>query len=113
MHDDHLVLATEVDHPLHERQVHGGARGVVWEGDDEHARLVSELVQLAQSEPAKDEAVRKCASRLQREARERERDQLRDQLRVAQELGREEEVTRLLMSLQRLVKNPVPAGKEG
>jgi len=79
-------------------------------GEDEHARLVSALVQLAQSEPAKDEAVRKCAHRLQREAREHERDQLRDQLRVAQQLGREEEVTRLLMSLQRLVKNPAPAG---
>ena len=80
-------------------------------GDDEAVRLVSELVHLAQAEPSKDDAFRQCLRRLQQEARARERDQLRDQLRVAQQLGCEEDVTRLLKSLQRLVKHPVPAEK--
>jgi hypothetical protein len=39
VHDDHLVLAAEVDHPLHEGEVDGGAGRVVRERDDEHPRL--------------------------------------------------------------------------
>ena len=39
VHDDHLPLPAEVDHPLHELQVDARPGRVVREGDDEHAGL--------------------------------------------------------------------------
>lgn len=80
--------------------------------DEELSRLVSELVQHAQDEPAKGEAFRKCVQRLRQDIRRRQRDQLRAQLQVAQQLGQEDEVTRLLRQLQDVMHDVVPASKE-
>jgi len=88
--------------------------------DDEAGALVSDLVGVAQAEPGQDEALRKCVQRLRRDALQRQREQVREQIRVAQELGSEDEYKRLLImtttidkQYQQLVKNTVPAGKEG
>ena len=39
MHHDHLVLAAEIDHALHERKINSCARRIVRERNHEHARL--------------------------------------------------------------------------
>lgn len=80
--------------------------------EGESARLVAELVELAQREPAKEEAFRKCVERLRHRAREHERVQIQDQLRLAQQLGRDDEVRRLLMQLQHLARVPKATRKE-
>jgi len=80
--------------------------------DEELSRLVSELAQHAQDEPAKGEAFRKCVQRLRQDIRRRQQDQLRAQLQVAQHLGQEDEVTRLLRQLQDVMHDVVPASKE-
>ena len=78
----------------------------------ERARLVAELVHVAHREPAKDEAFRKCLERLRHRARAHQQEQIQDQLRVAQELGRDDEVRRLLTTLQHLMREPMGTRKE-
>ncbi len=80
--------------------------------EGERARLVAELVPVAQREPAKDEAFRKCVERLRHRARAHQQAQMQDQLRVAQELGRDDEVRRLLMKLQHLMREPMGTRKK-
>ena len=66
--------------------------------------LVSELIELAQTVPNRDEAFRSCVARLRLEARKRQRDVLLTQLKTAEESGREREVAELLTSIQTLNK---------
>ncbi len=68
------------------------------------APVVSELVELAQSVPAKDEAFRECLRRLRLDVRKRELTQLEAQIRLAQGVGQEQEMARLLTNFQRVVK---------
>ena len=81
-------------------------------GGADLSSVVSELVHVAQAEPAKGEAFRKCVQRLRQDLRQRQRDQLRAQLQVAQQLGQEDEVTRLLRQLQAVMHDMVPASQE-
>jgi len=66
--------------------------------------LVSELTELAQTVPNRDEAFRSCVARLRLEARKRQRDVLLTQLKTAEQSGREREVAELLTSIQTLNK---------
>jgi len=66
--------------------------------------VVSELVELAQSVSAKEEALREGVQRLRSDARKRDLTHLREQLRAAEQRGQEREVERLLVRYQRLVK---------
>ena len=80
--------------------------------DEALGRVVCELVQVAQEEPSKGEAFRKCVQRLRQDLRQRQRDQLRAQLQVAQQLGQDDEVTRLLRQLQDVMHDTVPVSQE-
>ena len=75
-------------------------------------QLISELVQLAQSIPSKDKVLRESLRRLQLDSQKRRLAELRQELHRAQELGREQELERLLSGYQQLAKG-VPAGTEG
>ena len=66
--------------------------------------LVTELVELAQSVPSKEEAFADCLRRVQDYARRRHLEDLRGQLQSAQESGRERDLQRLLVEYQQLVK---------
>ena len=68
--------------------------------------LVTALVELAQSVSLKDEAFEDCVKRLQAGQRKRELAQLRDQMRVAQDSGREQVVRQLLSDYQQLLTQP-------
>jgi len=71
---------------------------------EEMAGLVSELVQLARSVPAKEEALRECVQRLRSDARKQDLTNLREQLRAAEQRGEAHEVEQLLVRYQQLVK---------
>jgi DNA primase len=62
--------------------------------------LVTALVGEAQSTPLKDEAFEDCLRRLEAASRKRQRDQLVEQIRTAQDAGQERDVKRLLAELQ-------------
>ena len=69
--------------------------------------LVTELVELAQSVSARDEAFEECVRRLESRARSHELLLLRERMRAAQEAGHERDVTQLLAEyLQRLATTP-------
>ena len=74
--------------------------------------LVSELAQLANTVSAKDRALEECVPRLIGEARKRQLEGLREQIRQMQQAGQPHAVTELLHTYQRLMKAlPVaPAG---
>lgn len=65
-----------------------------------HGGLVTELVELAQSIEAKDAALEDCLRRLRVEARKRRQAHLREQIRVAQDAGQEEAVSRFMAEYQ-------------
>ena len=69
--------------------------------DRDGAALVTELVALAQSVDARDEAFEESLRRLASRARQRELEELREQLRVAQAAGQDSDVHRLLTVIQR------------
>ena len=79
--------------------------------------LVTALVELAQTAASKDEAFEDCVRRLADNARKRERAKLQEQIRTAQEAGREAEVTRLVAEYQQQLAASRPAtetnGKSG
>ena len=85
------------------------------EGGD--GALVTALVELAQTAASKDEAFEDCVRRLADNARKRERAKLQEQIRTAQEAGREAEVTRLVAEYQQQLAASRPAtetnGKSG
>ena len=66
----------------------------------EQGALVSELVTLAQSVTAKDEALDDCLRRVKADARKRQREVLREQIRAAEAAGREQDVQQLLAVYQ-------------
>ncbi len=71
------------------------------------AALVTELVELAQSVSARDEAFEECVRRLESRARAHELLLLRERMRAAQDAGHERDVTQLLAEyLQRLATTP-------
>lgn len=72
--------------------------------EPELAPLVSELVALAQHEPAQEEAFQKCVQRLKHHAYQRQREQIQERIKMAQELGQDEELTQLLRRHQELEK---------
>ncbi len=72
--------------------------------EEELGPLVSELVQLAQAQPDSDAVFEGCVRRLRADGRKRQLEQLRGQMQIAQQLGREQDVTRLLTAYQQLVK---------
>ena len=73
--------------------------------EDGIGSLVSELAELAQAVPNRDDAFRSCVARLRLEARKRQRDVLLTQLKTAeQQRGHEREVDELLTSIQILNK---------
>ena len=63
--------------------------------------LVTELVELAHSIAAKEEAFEDCLRRVRANTHKHELANLRDQIRAAQEAGRESDVHRLLAEYQR------------
>ena len=69
--------------------------------DGDAAALVTELVTLAQSVDARDQAFEESLRRLATRARQRELEELREQLRAAQAAGQESDVHRLLSVIQR------------
>jgi len=71
----------------------------------EPGRLVSELVQLGDSVSNKDGAFQDCIKRLQASARKRQLDQLSEQIKAAEQGGQDQEIKRLLLSCQQLVKS--------
>ena len=81
-------------------QTEGGPEGAP-------AALVTELVELAQSVSARDEAFEECVRRLESRARSHELLLLRERLRAAQDAGHERDVKQLLVEYQqRLATTP-------
>ncbi|MBI3323978.1 MAG: DNA primase [Candidatus Omnitrophica bacterium] len=78
-------------------------------------RLISELVQLAQSMPSKEKVLQESIRRLHTEHQKRRLAELRQEIHRAQELGHEQELEQLLSGYQQLAKSTgiVPAGTEG
>ncbi|OGX29478.1 MAG: DNA primase [Omnitrophica WOR_2 bacterium RIFCSPHIGHO2_02_FULL_67_20] len=70
------------------------------------AALVTELVELAQSVSARDEAFEDCARRLESRARSHELLLLRERIRAAQDAGHERDVTQLLAEYQQRLAAP-------
>ena len=66
--------------------------------------LISGLVQLAQTITAKEAALRQSVQRILADAQRRRLAQLREQLRAAQQLGQDDNVNRLLVAYQAMVK---------
>ena len=82
--------------------------------DRESAALVTELVGLAQSVDARDQAFEESLRRLASRARRRELEELQEQLRAAQAAGQESDVHRLLTVIQhRLSTAPVSVTSGG
>ena len=72
--------------------------------DEGQGRLVTELVELAQSIPSKHQALEDCLRRIHANAHRRELAGLQEQIRSAQRVGAEREVHRLLTSYQEQLK---------
>ncbi|MBI2885287.1 MAG: DNA primase [Candidatus Omnitrophica bacterium] len=78
--------------------------------DEEAGALIPQLIALAQAEPTKDDAWNKGLKRLERDAGLRHQEQLRQQIRVAQERGNDAELMRLMGAYQLVMKSPTEAG---
>lgn len=72
--------------------------------EEGHGRLVTELVELAQSIASKPQALEECLRRIHANTRRRELAALQEQIRSAQRVGAEREVQRLLTSYQEQLK---------
>ena len=72
--------------------------------DEGQGALVTELVSTVQSLSSKDQAFEECLRRVRAHAQKQLLEQLRDQMRVAQDAGADTEVRRLLTAYQEQVK---------
>ena len=72
--------------------------------DEGQGALVTELVSTAQSLSSKEQAFEECLRRVRAHAQKQLLEQLRDQMRAAQDAGADTEVRRLLAAYQEQVK---------
>jgi len=82
------------------------------DGQVDTDRLISELVQLAQSITSREQGLDEAIRRMRADDRQRRLAELRQAIHRAQELGQEQELGRLLSGYQQLARG-VPAGTEG
>ena len=72
--------------------------------EPQEALLASELIHLANTQPSQEEAFRSCLARFKEEIDKKQREQIEEQIRAAQNIGNEAEQTRLLRLKQEIDK---------